>query len=344
MPRSRAGSFCALLVALALCASHARAQESAPSTECSSERFIVLTEDGLDPALFAEVRTDLATELAHRGIDVCAPDATTREPAALATLSSTDSTVVVELNDRLTHKRVGRDLTLSRLPANGRALAIAIAIDELLRASWAELTLRREEPGEASEPSVPRTSHFFDRRVVNARGRYESRPAQLTLAPEFGYLHSSKRFDAFSLGVRFTVRPWQRGWFAVSAAGLASLKAHGPLGDAFASGARGTLTAGLCSRDRQRVFACAGARAEADFLALRGLAPQMAQSQTHYAGTVLLTGVALLGFPLTPRRMLFGEFAVGGALVGAEANDGQRTLMGVTGVVLAANLGLELEL
>ncbi|HEX5655843.1 MAG TPA: hypothetical protein VFX59_01555 [Polyangiales bacterium] len=328
-------AFCSLL-------SRAHGQEPAAS-DCDSERFIVLHGDGVDPALFDEVSTDLATELGHRGIDVCNPDATAREPAALAKLTANDATVVIELDDRITHKRVGRDLPLARVPPNGRALAIAIAIDELLRASWAELTLRRGEAPEDDREDETRVDSYRTRRTVNARGSYH-RPPQLTLAAELGYLHAPEHFDAFSLGARFTVRPWQRGWFTLGVAGLASVPAKSSLGDVLASGLRGTLTAGLCARDRRKTFGCGGARVELDYFALRGLDPQMARALVQHAGVVQASAVALLGFPLPHERALFAELAIGGVLVGAEATDGTRVLMAVTGLVLGVNLGLEFEL
>jgi hypothetical protein len=329
---------------LAMCSLLGRAQaQDAPSNECTSERYIVLTGEGVDPALFSEVRTDLAAELAHRGIDVCAPDATTREPAALASLTADEATVIIELDDRITHKRVGRDLPLARVPPNGRALAIAIAIDELLRASWAELTLRRgEAQGEESETDT-RVDYYRTHRTVNARGTFMA-PPQLTLSGELGYLHGPERFDAFSLGARFTVRPWERGWFAIGVAGLASVPANSPLGNVLASGLRVTLTAGMCARNRQRTFGCGGVRGEVDYFALRGLAPEMAQAHVQHAGVIQATAVGLLGFPLPDRRALFTEFTIGAVLLGAEATDGSRVLMAITGLMLGLNLGLEFEL
>jgi hypothetical protein len=333
-------SAAALLLCTMLSRAHAQAQSPG---DCSSERFIVLTGEGLDPALFNEVRTDLAAELAHRGIDVCAADATPREPAAIARLSATDATVVVELDDRVTHKRVGRDLTLERLPANGRALAIAIAIDELLRASWAELTLRREEPRVEDDEAEARIQFRTTRRTINARGKPLT-PTQLTLSGEVGYLHSPEHFNAFSLGARFTVRPWKRGWFALGLAGLSTLPVKDQLGDVLASGLRGTLTAGLCARDRQRTFACVGARAELAYLSLRGFDAEQARGRSKHAGAVLLSAVGLLGFPLAERRTLFTELGIGGVALGAEATDGTRVIMGLKGLMLAVNLGLEFEL
>lgn len=341
MSNAWTGWSAAAFLAGTLLAPAAHAQAPAPG-DCSSERFIVLTGDGLDPALFNEVRTDLAAELAHRGIDVCAPE-TPRDPAAIARLSATDATVVIELDDRVTHKRVGRDLTLERLPPNGRALAIAIAIDELLRASWAELTLRRDPPRDEDDEAETQIRFRATRRTVNARGKPFA-PTQLTLSGEVGYLHSPEHFNAFSLGARFTVRPWDRGWFAVGLAGLSSLPVQDRLGDVLASGVRGTLTAGMCARDRQRTFACVGARAELDYLSMRGFDAELARGKAKHAGAILLSAVGLLGFPLAERRTIFTEFGIGGVALGAEATDGARVIMGLRGLLLAVNLGLEFEL
>jgi hypothetical protein len=336
----------ALALGTLLSATRVGAQEPAPSA-CSSERFIVLTGEGVASALFNEVHTDLAAELAHRGMDVCPPEATSREPAAIARVSSAeDGGVVIELDDRVTHKRVGRDLPLARVPLNGRALAIAIAIDELLRASWAELTLRGDEPRANDAEAEPPADPDRTRRTVNARGAYTPPPPVkwLALGGELGYLHGDDSFDAFSLGARLTLYPWQRGWFAVGLSGLASLPANSPLGDVLAAGLRGTLTAGACARDRRRIFACGGARAELDYLSLRGIAPEMARAHVRHAGVVQLGAVGLLGIPLAETRTLFMELAAGGAVLGAEATDGARTILGVTGLMLGVNLGLEFEL
>ncbi|HEY6878377.1 MAG TPA: hypothetical protein VI299_10190, partial [Polyangiales bacterium] len=338
--------------------SPARGQE-APATEappvppeagngqsaCRAERFVQLSGESLDRALFDEVRTDLAAELAHRGIEVCDASATDREPAAVITLTHTDSTVVIELDDHVTHKRVGRDLEIARLPANGRALAIAIAIDELLRASWAELSLRRSTPEEEAEQSGSASSIVYRRtQVVNARGSVAP-PLSLTLAGEVGYAHTVERFDAFSLGARLTMHAWQRGWFALGAGALSTIPVHTRLGDVLASGVRTTLTAGLCARDRRHTYGCGGARAEADYLVLRGVAPEdLARGRTKHAGVVQLSAVGMLALPVADSRTLFTELAVGAVLLGAEATDGSRVVMGVTGLMLGFNVGLEFAL
>jgi hypothetical protein len=314
-----------------------------PPPPCGAERFIELsTTEGLEPALFAEVRTDLASELAHRGVDVCSPGSTPREAAGVVVLSASDSTVVIELDDHVTHKRVGRDLTLAGLPANGRALAIAIAIDELLRASWAELDLNREGTPEQESEREDRTP-YRTTRTINARGK-PTTPMRVSVGGELGFQHAAERFDAFSLSARGSMHPWQRGWFALSLGGLTTLPVSSSLGDVLASGVRAALTAGVCSKGQQRTFGCTGVRGELDYLALRGMAFETARGRVRHALVVHAAAVGMLGVTLQDSRTLFGELSIGGVVLGAEATDGTRVVVGATGLVFALHVGLEFGL
>ena len=319
-----------------------------PGAECVGDSFVVLHEAGFEPALAAEVRTDFATELAHRGLGVCASAASSpREPAAVVELQARDLLVIISLDDRVTHKRVARDLSLQTIPENGRALAIAIAIDELLRASWAELTLRRadgededdEEDNDRVVETVPVSAREHGRRHVRSaeRTRYH-------LGAALGYLHTAHNFDAFALDARASLRPWGFGWFELSLGGLGAVPAHSADGDVIASGMRSALTAGACSHSGRRVFGCAGPRAELDVLAFHGVHPKLAEARRAGAAVVHGSLVALAAVSLRQRTYMFGELALGAVLHGAEATNGTRTLMGVTGMLLSVNVGLGYEL
>jgi hypothetical protein len=84
---------------------------------------------------------DLRAGLRVRGIALCTvADSFTTQPVA---------TVLVQ--DELTNKRVLRDLRLANIAPDARALALAQAADELLRASWVELRLS-DAPEPAREP------------------------------------------------------------------------------------------------------------------------------------------------------------------------------------------------
>ena len=91
----------------------------------------------------------LRAELASRGIDLCSSGDPERQPplAAIEVSSGPDAvTLGVEVRDAVTAKHVSRDVALGDVPADSRPLMIAVAADELLRASWAELALRTAAP------------------------------------------------------------------------------------------------------------------------------------------------------------------------------------------------------
>jgi hypothetical protein len=314
-----------------------------------AERFIALESSGLSPALAAEVRTDFATELRHRGLDVCDPASAERAASAAVRVEARDEVAIIELDDHITHKRVARDLSLRGIPANGRALAIAIAIDELLRASWAELTLTRRrasEQDDAEQDEEDDGDYGYEparRRTVDARARARL-PTRYQLGADLGYVHTRDNFDGFSLGGRGVVRPWGIGWFELGIAGLGTLPASGRLGEVMAAGFRSSLTAGVCSRQDKLAHGCAGARAGISLLSFRGLHPELARAGSELGVVVDSSLIGQLGARLSATLTLFAEFGVGAVLQGAKATDGLETVMGVTGLLMSANLGLGFDL
>lgn len=138
---------------------HARAQDGCGT---SGRPWVSLTLVGTNwPRGFAEqVLGDLRAGLTSRGIDTCPDDSGPRSEPPLATVrvaaaEPTSVAVSVEVRDAVTEKRVSRDVDLARVPADGRAFAIAIAVDELVWASWAEIALaktRRSAPHPVKPP------------------------------------------------------------------------------------------------------------------------------------------------------------------------------------------------
>ena len=112
----------------------------------------------------------LKLELAGRGIAVCTarPQGPASEPLATLALAPSESgersiRLDIEVRDAVTAKRVGREIDLSSVPADGRPDVVALAADELLRASWAELALPRAPP-----PAVPLDPALRDRLTPKA--------------------------------------------------------------------------------------------------------------------------------------------------------------------------------
>jgi hypothetical protein len=123
---------------------------------CGSEASVLVRFVGEDwpPVLARDTREDLRAGLRVRGIGLCTvEDTITVELVATVVLhwNPFDAPLVsVEVQDELTNKRVLRDLRLVTIAPDARALALAQAADELLRASWVELRLQ-----DAPEPARP---------------------------------------------------------------------------------------------------------------------------------------------------------------------------------------------
>jgi hypothetical protein len=163
----------ALLTCLLLLVVSKGVVHAASEPECSGQKPWVLLEARTSTSLAARVGSDLRAGLAPSSIDVCSgPPAGGPEPLAHVVIEQVDDSTArfsLDVTDSVTRKRVGRDLALDKLPADGRALALAVAAEELLRASWAELALRGVHiPETAAPPEV--------RAVVE---RAEPRPAPL---------------------------------------------------------------------------------------------------------------------------------------------------------------------
>jgi hypothetical protein len=106
------------------------------------------------PASLAAFVSLLRAELASRGLELCTDEGGPSPPVAAVRVSSRPDavTLAVEVRDAVTNKQVMRDVALAGIPADGRPLTVALAADELLRASWAELALRTAPPPARSVP------------------------------------------------------------------------------------------------------------------------------------------------------------------------------------------------
>jgi hypothetical protein len=150
-------TLCGCLPLLLLSWSRA-AQAQAATSDCAGDKPWVVVVAHV-PAAFAQaVRSDLRAGLVPSSIDVCEVGPTTPRPLARVVVAEVEpgrARYSVDVTDSVTQKRVGRDLMLDKLPADGRALALAVAAEELLRASWAELALRGvHSAGTVAPPEV----------------------------------------------------------------------------------------------------------------------------------------------------------------------------------------------
>jgi hypothetical protein len=148
-----------------------RRAHAQPTSECTGEKPWVAVAGHVPEALAAAVRSDLRAGLAPSNIEVCeAPPAAAPEPLARVAIEQPDAAKArysLDVTDSVTRKRVGRDLVLDGLPMDGRPLALAVAAEELLRASWAELALRGVHSAQTAAP--PEVRAVVERATPPAR-------------------------------------------------------------------------------------------------------------------------------------------------------------------------------
>jgi hypothetical protein len=114
-----------------------------------------------DAALRQGVLDHLRAGLEPTGVRVCPADGTPHAgDVATVELRQTSGERVmaaIEVRDGVTQKRVARDIDVSALPEDARALGVGVAADELLRASWVELRLTgAPKPAKPPPPAVAR--------------------------------------------------------------------------------------------------------------------------------------------------------------------------------------------
>lgn len=139
-------------------ASGARAAPPAATAPCRSDqsRVDVAVEGGPEPFREA-VRAEVLIELSRQRL--CTADGGPAPIARIRIALTGEITAQIRVDDAVTKKSVERAVDVGALPGDSRALSIAIAADELLRASWAEIALRRAaQPADAPVPQVVRAS------------------------------------------------------------------------------------------------------------------------------------------------------------------------------------------
>lgn len=286
------------------------------------------------------VLNDLDAGLLARGIAACDSSSGERPPSAVVTLTGqagSDVNLSVEVSDTVTHKRVGRDVDLGSVPSDGRAFALALAIDELVWATWAELALDPER--ERHQEAPPEVVEAVERELPRAE------PAP------------SPRLGARAAGEHFTAELTQLGADALF---LAPLSPRFAL--EFAAGVRlGSAVQAPHGELRSRALGVASAlryelwASEAlalDFgLGLRALLVQFRGTPEAGAGARDFTDLAVdargLGYvrlPLFEPLSLELGAGVGTALRTVVPTDAGEAVGGVRGLQLLASLGVLVEL
>lgn len=320
------------------------ARDALAAETCAGQKPWVAV-SGSVPAAFAEaVRSDLQAGLSPSRIDVCG-ERTPEGSEALALVSiqpapGQAARYTLEVTDSVTHKRVSRELSLEKLPPDGRAFALAVAAEELLRASWAELALRGvHSPRTAAPPEV---------RAIVAEAETERAPAP---PPRFVALGARLAFERFLGGQThygadlFGVLPLGglvSGSLALGARRALSVRApHGDIGASALSAELG-LSVALIQRGGLDFGAFASAR-----LLRLGFEPEASAGATSSArsGLALTSRLGLaLAFGSPGLVRCYSALGAGLPLKSFAAADAGTTVTGVSELELFASTGLALEL
>ncbi|HVY28698.1 MAG TPA: hypothetical protein VHB79_19210 [Polyangiaceae bacterium] len=326
---------------LTLLAPAAHAQQV---SDCSGERPWVSLAGNLRKAVVHAVASELRAGLAPSHIDVCElGDKTAGEPLARVSITQEgeQARFSLDVTDSVTQKRVGRDLSLDKLPADGRALALAVAAEELLRASWAELALRGvHRPDTAPPPEV---------RAVVERAAPAPTPRRFTaIGPRLAFEHftggqTHYGGDVF-LALPFGARAGVMG--AVGARRALSEQApHGSIGARAFSGELG-LSLSLLRPSAFELGAFVSARVlwlRYEASATGGVAAG-ADASSASGTAVVSRGGLVLAFGRRGVVRSYSTLGVGLPLRAFSASDSGTTVTGASGLELFAGAALALEL
>lgn len=312
---------------------------------CTHEPWIELAFDGpgWSSRLQSDTLADLRAGLRLRAIEVCAAgtasEGSTPAPVARVVLHALETSrrgVGIEIQDAVTEKRVLRDVDLQRVSPDARGLTLAQAVDELLRASWIELTMHPEpKTGVPASPAIqlklaelaapvrPKAERL---QVLGARFAAELYSGGLTLIgadAQIAFWVTERLALSVLLGLRTGVR---------------ERSAHGTL-EASAITAGASLQYPVFARtSRYNLLMSLGAHAGELTLTGHG----SAQTRTQSRSVLLVT--ARLGASAIWRvsDILRLELAVGPglALRGVTATDTGRDVVSTRGVELHAALGI----
>jgi hypothetical protein len=327
-PRGRVG---ATLAAAVMAASRSgAAQPDAPCGSAGRPR-VEIAGSGADVAAVAPL---LRAQLASRNIDLCPGDGSDAAIAAISVTARPDgATIDVDVRDRLTAKRVSRDVDLSSVPPDGRSLTLAVVADELLRASWAELALASSPPPTRPVPAAIRETL---KEGLVARRRFTTR---LEALAELETWAGSLTLYGVDLRVAFASESGLGATARIGARGAPG--ATGPDGQVQATALLGGVGVTLRAvPSGSPVELDAIARVDAVRIAYTAVANAGATSAGLADTTVLIGAGFDAAVPLSASTQIVAEALVDAPLRAVAAVDGGRSVVAASGIGVEGGAGV----
>lgn len=352
-----------LLTVGALACATTRPAQAAACLGSEEPALQLLFEGPFDPKLAQAMARDLRAGLSDRELRVCLDSSADSSLVARISLRpNADGSITIEVDDRLTNKRVLREVSVRReadgtvVDADG--LTLSVAIEELLRATWAELELGTARGPRASQTSTSAAAEAAPTEGARSESG-ETRP-QGAEPPASASPTPARRGSALHLGlgaralVALAHQPTWGGFAFVSTrlgtAGLrqgidATLSLGGQWGQAPASANGQVRVTGLGGD----LLLCLPLLGAAGF----SLGPSLGSSLHHWTfsptaepavearsarGWVWLALAGLRASHDWNAQRLGLDLLGGAALVGLDVTDGTRKLAGWSGPVLDGRL------
>ncbi|MDB5216833.1 MAG: hypothetical protein JWO86_4760 [Myxococcaceae bacterium] len=303
---------------------------------------IALRAVGIDDALRTKIAEQLKVALAARSFDLCASGDAAGAVAELDISQGSASGVSLSLSvrDQVTDKRVAREIDLRGIPEDGRALVIADAADELLRASWAELLVAdAPKPKRDVPPEITRALPTLEAASPAPAPRDE--PPIVEVGVDAAVEHYASGHTQLGPDLSVGVFPLAR-LGAVARVGIRSAAhADSAAGSVDPSGVAGAFAILLAALPREgRIGLDGGAelfvtRVHYEATALPGSHAQ-SDSGTAVHASAVARGWALLARPLRATVSL----SLGAPIHTVRAVTSESTIASISGVLLGATLGL----
>lgn len=329
---------------------------------------------GFTPPLERAVLADLDAGLDARGFDACDARTAARGGAIARVELIASSTIAVliraEVFGATASKDLERDVALDRVTADGRALAIAVSIDELVRAGLDELSMsKRAWVREKREPPPPKKEELPKKEQPKKEQPKLAAPEPRQVPAEEPVLAETElaepidllpRRSSFFAGVRGMYESYGGGLSYFGAELYARVKLASWLGVEASGGTRfddtralesGTISARAWSfalapmlmlvpiEDGLEVSLFAGTRAS--MISYRGTATLLGASAARASGLALYAeGGVALSLAIVSQLRLEARALAGAPLRAFTAREGQRNATGASGIELSGSTGI----
>ncbi len=343
----------AVVLALALAVSCTRRAEAAPGCTPSPRPFVSLRfGEGVAKTARDRILREIEHELRDQQIDVCDAERAGAPVAAVAIdAQSAEVSIHLQVRDAVTSKDVERAVDTSSIPADGRALFVAVAAVDLLRASWAELALARSLP---PLPAPPEVRAMVERAlpppkeepktIVIERVVLAPRPPPQKLVSLAGAFAS----EAFTTGLvrlgvdaRVGIHPLARLDLGATFGGRRSLVEEAPHGSVSSDAIHAGLDARVTVTPPTRNIGLdAIARLDAVRMSFAGHASSGALASGGDLPSIELSAGARGWLAVTPRFVLAIELAIGAPVLAANATDDGAIVSSTAGLMVATSLSL----